>query len=147
MKIAIEAIIPVSVESLWDAWTNNDVITKWFSPEANIEPRVGGPFELFFDPADHSHESTQGCVLTRVEEKNVLEFTWKGPGQFAEVMNDPASLTTVKVEFSGEAETTRLKLEHKGWGTSPDWDDARRWHEEQWNKALDELKGFFAAEH
>jgi uncharacterized protein YndB with AHSA1/START domain len=144
LKIEIEAIIHSSVDSLWDAWTKNDVITKWFSPEANIEPRVGGSFELFFDPADHSHESTQGCKLTRVEKNSVLKFTWKGPGQFAEVMNHPDTLTTVQVEFAEEAETTKLRLVHTGWGTSPAWDDARRWHDEQWNKALDELKAFFA---
>ncbi|MFX0113139.1 MAG: SRPBCC domain-containing protein [Candidatus Hodarchaeota archaeon] len=142
MKIALETSIQSSVDSLWDAWTNTEVITKWFSPEANIEPQVGGSFELFFDPTDHSHESTQGCVLTTVEKNRVLEFTWKGPGQFAELMNDPASLTTVKVEFSEEDERIKLRLEHKGWGISPDWNDARRWHEEQWTNVLKELKQF-----
>ena len=144
MKISIETTINTSIDSLWEAWIKDDLLTQWFSPEANIDPHGGGSFELFFDPANHSHESTQGCVLTRVEKNKVLEFTWKGPGQFAEVMNDPASLTTVKVEFAEEAEKTKLQLEHKGWGTSPDWDDARRWHEEQWTNVLDGLKDFLA---
>ncbi len=130
------------MDSVWNAWTQTAVITKWFSPEANIEPQVGGAFELFFDPADHSHESTQGCVLTKVEQNSVLEFTWKGPGQFADLMNDPASLTAVKVTFSAKGEKTQVKLEHTGWGASPDWNDARGWHEEQWGNVLKGLKEF-----
>jgi uncharacterized protein YndB with AHSA1/START domain len=146
LKIALETTINSSVDSAWAAWTQTALITKWFSPEANIEPQVGGAFELFFDPADHSHESTQGCVLTKVEQNYVLEFTWKGPGQFAELMNDPPSLTMVKVEFSEKADMTKVALEHTGWGTSPDWNDARGWHEEQWGNALNGLKEFLEGE-
>ena len=145
MKITIEAIVNSSVDSVWNAWTQNAIITKWFSPEANIEPEVGGAFELFFDPTNHSHESTQGCVLTKVERNSVLEFTWKGPGEFTELMNDPTSLTKVKVEFSAEAEKTKVKLEHKGWGATQDWNDARSWHEEQWGNVLNGLKEFLEA--
>ncbi len=142
MKIGLEIAINSSIDSVWEAWTKNDVITKWFPPEANIEPRVGGPFELFFDRTNHSHESTQGCVFTKVEKFKVLEFTWKGPGQFADIMNNPSSLTTVKVEFSKDEGKTKVKFEHEGWGTSSDWNNARKWHEEQWNNVLGSLKKF-----
>ncbi|MFW9916216.1 MAG: SRPBCC domain-containing protein [Candidatus Thorarchaeota archaeon] len=142
MKIALEIAISAPVGSVWAAWTQPAIITKWFAPEANIELQVGGAFELFFDPADHSHESTQGCVLTKVEPNNLLEFTWKGPGQFAEFMNDPASLTIVKVEFAEAGDMTQVTLEHAGWGSSPDWNGARGWHEEQWGNVLKGLKEF-----
>ena len=142
MEINIETAIDSSVDSIWEAWTKNELITKWFSPEANIEPRVGGAFELFFDPSNHNHECTKGCVFTKVEKNRILEFTWKGPGQFSDFMNNPSSLTTVKLEFFVEGEKTKLKFEHSGWGDSVDWDKARNWHEEQWNAVLNELKKY-----
>ncbi|MHA2245171.1 MAG: SRPBCC family protein [Candidatus Hodarchaeales archaeon] len=140
MKISIETTINTSIDSLWEFWTKDDLLRQWFSPEANIDPQVGGSFELFFDPANHSHMSTQGCVFTKVEKKKILEFTWKGPDQFAEFMNNRSSLTTVKVKFSEDEQKIKLKLEHIGWRFSSDWNNARNWHEKQWNIVLRELK-------
>ncbi|MHA2294374.1 MAG: SRPBCC family protein [Candidatus Hodarchaeales archaeon] len=142
MKIQVETEIQSSLSSAWTAWTKSELLTEWFSPEANIDPRVGGPFELFFDPANHEHQSTIGCVFINIEENELIEFTWKGPNQFAALMNDTSSLTTVKVEFSGDEKKTLLKLQHEGWKSSNAWNEARNWHEEQWNLVLDELKKF-----
>ncbi len=61
-------------------------------------------------------------------------------------MNDPSSLTTVKVEFFEDKDRTNLTFEHKGWGNSLDWVKARDWHEEQWNAVLNELKQFVESE-
>lgn len=35
-----------SPNNVWKYWTSSDLITKWFPPEANIEPKLHGAFEL-----------------------------------------------------------------------------------------------------
>ena len=128
------------MDSVWDAWTKEDLITEWFPPEANIEVKLGGSFELFFDPKNHNHQSTIGCVFTKVEPKKCINFTWKGPDQFADFMNVSSSLTSVMVTFSEDGDNIVVKLEHKGWGESDRWLEARNWHQNQWEILLHELK-------
>ena len=51
--IEISKMVGASLERTWEAWTDGEKVAIWFSPETNIEVVVGGPYELFFDPADH----------------------------------------------------------------------------------------------
>lgn len=135
-----EISIRAPVEQIWSAWTSSKLITSWFAPKASIDPRPGGYFELYFDPANLDHECTKGCVFTTVEPKKRLGFTWKGPDQFARLMNDPSKLTSVLVIFHDEDGTTRIVLEHTGWGEGEEWAEARSWHERAWKEALGSLK-------
>ncbi len=114
--IRIEVSISAPPDLVWWAWTKPDRITVWFAPEAIIEARPGGPFELFFDLSDHEHQCTKGCVFTLVEPKKRLGFTWKGPDEFADLMNNPTSITSVLVTLYDENGTTRVVVEHRGWG-------------------------------
>jgi uncharacterized protein YndB with AHSA1/START domain len=139
-SIQIDITVSVPVDGIWKAWTQEDRITKWFSPEANIEAREGGPFELFFDPSNHDHECTKGCIFTHVEPNKKLGFTWRGPNQFEDLMNHPDSLTTVLVSFDEEDTVTRVHVEHNGWGDGELWEKAREWHKKAWKGVLSNLK-------
>ncbi len=141
-SIKLETKIKTTLESIWHAWTEDKSITQWFPPEANIEPKLGGFFELFFDPHNHNHQSTIGCVITSFEPKTQIAFTWKGPNQFANIMNDPSSLTRVIISFLEKLDYVLVKLEHMGWNTGKEWEEARTWHEEQWQIVLNDLKNF-----
>ena len=95
--VRIEVFVEAPLDLVWWAWTETERIIEWFAPAANIVPVNGGAFELFFDPADHAHMSTIGCVITAFESKEMLAFTWKGPNQFAQLMNEPVPATSVEV--------------------------------------------------
>ena len=138
--IRIEVSISVQVDRVWRAWTQSERITEWFAPAANIEARPGGPFELFFDPSDRSHECTKGCTFTLVEPHKQLGFSWKGPDQFAGLMNNPDSLTSVLVTFDDEGENTRVVVEHSGWGEGELWEKAQEWHQKAWEEVLGHLQ-------
>ncbi len=145
-EIYLTIRVKTSLKAIWSAWTNPDLITEWFPPEANIEPTVGGPFELFFDPNNHDHQSTKGCVFTLVNPMDELSFTWKGPDQFAIMNNPSSSLTSVKVVFLKEDDNVLLKLSHSGWGSTDKWGEAKSWHQEQWQIVLKDLKSFVESE-
>jgi uncharacterized protein YndB with AHSA1/START domain len=121
-------------------------ITKWFVPEANIEPWIGGAFELFFDPSNHEKESTKGCIFTSIEDKKKLEFTWKGPRQFAHFMNNPSSLTIVEVLFKGINGTTHLTVNHRGWHDDTAWKQVQEWLLRAWNAVLVVLKSILESD-
>lgn len=139
----LEKTIPAGKELAWYAWTISDRVTKWFSPEANIDPRVGGAYELFFDPSNHDHMSTKGCKVIDLREKELLQFTWKGPDDFAPTMNRDDALTKVTVTFEAIGDATKVTVEHIGWGEGEEWEKARNWHKVAWTQVLDSLYQVF----
>lgn len=139
--LEFEVNIISSKEQLWSAWTSSERAAKWFSPIANIEPKVGGSFELFFDPSDMNHMTTKGCKFLELIPLEELSFNWKGPDDFAEVMNKEP-LTIINVSFIEDDTSVRVKLSHSGWKTSQEWDAARAWHEIAWKQVLNSLKDY-----
>ena len=138
-ELRYEATLPATVEALWQEWTDQEKITKWFSPEANIEPRLGGAYELFFDPSNHDSMSTKGCRITGFEPCSLLAFQWKGPDQYAQLMNKPPE-TRVEVTFSPKGSDTVMTIEHAGWGEGSEWQEARDWHDRAWRGVVADLR-------
>ncbi|KQL44903.1 ATPase [Brevibacillus choshinensis] len=136
----VETEIVSSMEQVWWAWTRSERIVQWFAPEANIEPRLGGAFELFFTPDNRDQMGTSGCIITLFEPKERLGFTWKGPDDFADLMNHDDSLTYVLVSLSENEGKTRIVIEHFGWKEGEEWENARSWHERAWFHALSSLR-------
>ena len=132
------------IGKVWEAWTDTGIITRWFSPHANIQPELGGGYELFFDPEDHSHMSTIGCVITKIEAPSSLHFQWKGPDQFDDIMNHPEPQTRVEVSFSEEAGKTGVTVRHLGWKKSGKWGEAREWHVKAWKGVLEGLDAYMS---
>lgn len=140
MTIVQETLIQADVHLLWRAWTESARITEWFAPAAEIEPKAGGKFELYFNPANRESMCTAGCTLLQYDEPHILVFEWKGPDPFAETMNQ-GNLTTVKVSFRPEQDGgTRITLEHTGWKDTEASLQAREWHVDAWRGMLASLK-------
>ena len=141
-RLEFQLKLQAPVEAVWHAWTDSETITKWFSPEAYIEPRLGGAYELYFDPDDHDHMSTKGCKITKIQPTTHLSFQWRGPDQYLHVMNDPEPATHVHIEFQEEGVETTITVIHEGWGTGQAWDEAREWHKKAWEGVLKDLQKF-----
>lgn len=132
------------IEKVWHTWTDSQDITNWFSPEAHIELRIGGPYELYFDSSNHDHQSTKGCKITEIKPRTSLGFQWKGPDMYQETMTNPAPITYVHVTFESEGEKTHLTVNHGGWGKGEKWEEAKAWHVNAWEGVLADLKKHMA---
>lgn len=139
-KIRVQA----PVEKVWYAWTDENTITEWFSPHANIDPRLGGSYELFFDPDNHEHQCTKGCRITRFEPHTHLSFSWRGPEELHNVMDPEKPQTHVHVTLKEVDAETEVILVHDGWGTGKEWEKARDWHHKAWTGVISSLEKFFA---
>ena len=140
-----EVTIAAPREWVWLAWTQSERITQWFAPEAHIEPRLGGAFELYFTPSAKEQMSTKGCMITLWEPEERLSFTWKGPDPFAPIMNHADSLTYVLVTLSEAEGATKITVEHFGWGETEAWEQAKSWHVQAWTQVLSSLKAALEA--
>ena len=122
-------------------FTDKASLETWLTEEADIEPKVGGKYELFWNPQEREFDSTIGCKVTALVPDKLIAFEWKGPKQYSSFMNDVDPLTHVAVSFVPTGhDTTEVHLVHSGWRSSPEWEEARQWFVKVWGSAFGELE-------
>ena len=124
----------------FEFFTTNKYLETWLTTEADVEPKVGGKFELFWRPEDKENDSTIGCKILAFEENKFLSFEWKGPKMYKHFMNNVNPLTHVIVFFIPHYEVTEVHLIHTGWRNSLEWEEARKWFVEQWEISFTRLE-------
>lgn len=132
-----------SQKQSFEMFTKNSNIQTWLAETADVEPYVGGKYELFWDADNKKINSTIDCKITAIENDKLLCFEWKGPAQFAHFMNTAEPLTHVSVLFfpnCDDENSTEIHLVHTGWRNDENWEKARKWFESVWTNALDNLK-------
>lgn len=126
---------------VWYAWTISERVSEWFAPETFIEPEIGGAYGLYFIPENKTGMNINGCKVIKLVAQRELHFTWKGPEQFADIMNQDNSLTHVKVNFHEvNKSSTKVSVEHVGFKATENWLEAYKWHEMAWSGVLSSLK-------
>lgn len=141
LAVKEEITINAAREFVWHAWTISERVAEWFAPEAVVEAKEGGAYELYFIPGNRSGMNTKDCkILSLIPEKE-LHFTWKGPDQFSDIMNVAGQLTTVSVYLEAVSEnSTIVTIHHTGFGKGEKWQDALEWHIKAWTGVLSSLK-------
>jgi uncharacterized protein YndB with AHSA1/START domain len=135
-----DVVINAPLSLVWHAWTISDRVSKWFASDAFVEPKEGGAFELYFEPGNTTGMCTKGCKIEKFVPQQEVNFQWKGPDQFDDLMNK-GELTLVKVSFKEIDEiTTEVQVNHTGWKSGEEWDQAYKWHEMAWSGVLSSLK-------
>jgi len=141
--IQIEIELNCDISEAFELFTVNEKLESWLPEKAEVEPKVGGKYELFWDPQNRDINSTIGCKITSIEKDKFLTFEWKGPEMFQYIMNFCDPLTHIVVVFtptSNDPKKTLVYLFHSGWRDDPDWQEARNYFEKAWLGALTGLK-------
>jgi uncharacterized protein YndB with AHSA1/START domain len=133
----------VSREEAWSLWTDSRKLEQWLTTVAEVDVRVGGAYELFWDPSNRSENSTLGCKVTALVPNQLFSFQWRGPIPFADLMNVEPFPTWALVSFEPLAiNQTLVHFRHGGWGEGERWMAAREWQKNAWTdafRALEEL--------
>lgn len=137
--VRAEADLPVELDAAWKAWTDGagfEHATGW---QATIEPRMGGRFEISFDPSKpHGTRGSEGCRVLAVVPHSVLAFEWNAPPTFGKLRT---KRTNVVVHFAASgARATRVTLEHAGFGEGAEWNAVADYFSKAWPAVLDEMK-------
>lgn len=139
--VSIETTVHIPLNLVWHAWTISERVAEWFAPETVIEATLGGAYELYFVPGNKTGMNTKGCKIKKLVPKKELQFTWKGPDQFADLMNTEGHLTTVSVSFEALSDdTTHVSVYHSGFKQDQAWEEAYKWHQMAWSGVLSSLK-------
>lgn len=138
--IHVSALLQASPDRTFAYFTDNALLSSWLTAAADVEPKVGGKYELYWEPNDRENNSTIGCRITALAPAQFLAFQWRSPKQFKPFANTADPLTHVAVMFVPEGTATRVHLLHSGWRNSPQWEEARVWQERAWSGAFKELE-------
>ncbi|MEX0968586.1 MAG: SRPBCC domain-containing protein [Bacteroidia bacterium] len=142
-KIIIRTVIlNCSVHKAFEMITENKHLERWLTNKADVEPEVGGKYELFWVPDDRENNSTIGCKVLAIDTPNYLNFEWRGPVQYKHFMNDIRPLTNVTVIFTAQGNETKVTLIHTGWRNTDDWEQARQYFIHAWQGAFDKLEKY-----
>lgn len=131
----------IPVADAWSYWTSNQRLETWLTVKANVQPKIGGAYELFWNPQTPNENSTIGCKITTIVPNKLLAFEWKGAVPFADIMNVEPLPTWASVSFENVSPSqTAIHFRHTGWSDSAHWQEARKWQQGAWNGAFQEIK-------
>lgn len=138
-----EVVVDARIEEAWRAWTTAEGLKSFFAPDANIELRVGGPFEIFFDPSrPEGDRGADGMEIIGFQENRMLSFTWNAPWEFPEARKQR---TVVIIRFEPVTrDRTKVILRHLAWGVGGEWDGAFYYFSQAWPRVLQNLQRRFA---
>jgi uncharacterized protein YndB with AHSA1/START domain len=137
-----DVVIAATLDQAWDAWTTREGIVSFFAPDARIEPRVGGAFQVYIDPgAAPGMKGADDMRFMALQPKKMISFDWNAPPHLALAR---AQRTFVIVRFEPLADNaTRVTLHHTGWGDGGEWDKAYAYFDKAWGGVLGNLKKRF----
>ncbi|MFX1362510.1 MAG: SRPBCC domain-containing protein [Promethearchaeota archaeon] len=140
--IFLSANLKCNSKVAFEMFTVNDHLENWLTEMADVEPEVGGKYELFWNPLDEENDSTIGCKILAIEPSRFLSFEWKGPKQFKHFMNNVRPLTNVVVSFIPDQDSTTVYVLHVGWRNTAEWENARQWFVKAWEDVLLKLQNY-----
>lgn len=140
--IRATVIVPATLDEVWAAWTTTEGVKTFLGPEANVEARVDGPFEVFYNPyAAPGMKGADGMRILSIQDRKMITFTWNAPPTVPEVRKQ-RTYVTVRMRSTGE-KRTEVTLYHGGWGEGGEWDRAFIYFEKSWPNVLRALETRF----
>ena len=137
-----EIVIPARRIEVWKAWTEKEILIKYFAPEAEIELKIGGKYEMYFlldnPPGTRGGEGNK--ILSFVPQK-MLSFSWNAPPQFPSVRKEET--WCVLLFDKTDINTTKIRFYHLGWQQGEEWDQVYDYFQKAWDLVLGNLKTYF----
>ncbi len=136
-SLQIVRTVDTDPQTVFDAWTQPELIKKWFAPgdhtvpAAEVDLCVGGRYRITMQQPDGHQDISSGAYKEIVPgQRLVMTWAWEVPD---------AKQTLLTVEFRAVAGGTEITLTHE------DFRDAeqRDLHDEGWHGCLDNLPKVF----
>ena len=127
--VRIERTFDAPAEAVFDAWTSEEVIRRWFrpregwlEPSAEVDLRVGGKIRVVMRTPEGEPVGAGG-EYTEIDRPNRLAFTWTfdddpSNEQMIELeFTERDGVTTVLFVNSNISESERRDAQYEGWST------------------------------
>jgi uncharacterized protein YndB with AHSA1/START domain len=138
--LRIERTFQAPAERVFDAWTSEEVMRRWFhgreaweTPVAEVDLRVGGAVRVVMRDPLEGTEHGGGGRYTEIDPPTRLAFTWS--------WDDDPTETLIELDFEEAEGRTTVVLTHNALRD----EDSVRSHREGWNTYMDNLERALAA--
>ncbi len=121
-----DQIVKAEPALAYQAFTNATTLREFLCDVASVDPKLGGRIYLAWNNGYYS----AGC-LTRLEENQVVGFTWMG-------RDDPGP-TQVDITIQPHEAGTLVQLVHSGLGSDETWDNPAKEFQKGWKQGLENL--------
>jgi len=140
--LRIERTFRAPAEAVFDAWTSEEVMRRWWhvelgweTAEAEVDLRVGGAVRVVMRDPSKDVDYGGGGTYTEIERPTRLAFTW--------IWDGDTRPTLIELDFEEADGITTVSFTHSGlWG-----EEAVRSHEYGWGKIFDNLERTLEAAH
>lgn len=140
--IECEVTVGASRSEVWTALTTTEGVTTFFAPNANVELRYGGPYEILFDAeAKEGLRGSEGCKVVSYVHEQMLSFTWNAPPTMPE-MRSKRTFVVMQLSDAENGRTT-VRLTNGGYQSGEKWDESYDYFQEAWPYVLGNLKKRF----
>jgi uncharacterized protein YndB with AHSA1/START domain len=133
--VRIERTFEASAEDVFDAWTNAEVMRRWFhagddwdTSEAEVDLRIGGRVRVVMRRPNGTEAQAQG-EYTLIDRPHRLAMIWT-------FEDDPSNEQLIELSFSESEGSTTVLMVNRGIST----DERRDAQDEGWRGCLDQLE-------
>ncbi len=139
-----QVLLKASPKEVWNRWTTPDGLGSFFSKHTNIDFRIGGAYELYFDMnAPVGKRGGEGCEILTYAPYELLAFTWNAPPSIPR-LRDANARTHVILQIKAQTDGyTQLTLSQIGIGDGEDWDAYYTYFDRAWSNVLKSLAASF----
>jgi uncharacterized protein YndB with AHSA1/START domain len=135
--LLIERSFRAPAEAVFDAWTSEEVMRRWFhaerdweTPEARVDLRLGGAVRVVMRDPHKDAEHGGGGHYTEIDPPNRLAFTWTWDN------DDDARETLIELDFEEAEGVTTVRMTHSSLRDQ----ESVLSHEGGWTACLDNLE-------
>jgi uncharacterized protein YndB with AHSA1/START domain len=133
--LRIERTYRAPAQAVFDAWTSEEVLRRWFAgephletSEAEVDLRVGGAVRVVMRDPVRDVEHGGGGRYTEIDPPRRLAFTW--------LWDRDQRTTLIELNFEEHDGATTVRFTHRGL-----WDEeVVRDHTRGWNHCFDNLE-------
>ncbi|MGC1164888.1 MAG: SRPBCC domain-containing protein [Solirubrobacterales bacterium] len=133
--LLIERTFQAPAQAVFDAWTSEEVMRRWFhgehaweTPVAEVDLRLGGAVRVVMRDPDKGVEYGGGGHYTEIDPPTRLAFTWSWD-------DDSDRDTLIALDFEEAEGATTVRLTHSRLRDQ----ESVLSHESGWNACLDNL--------
>jgi uncharacterized protein YndB with AHSA1/START domain len=132
----IERVFQAPAQAVFDAWTNEEVLRRWFhaehdweTPEAKVDLRVGGAVRVVMRDPHKDAKHGGGGHYTEIDPPTRLAFTWTWDN------DDDDRQTLIELDFEEAEGVTTVRMIHNNLRD----EESARSHEKGWTACFDNL--------
>jgi uncharacterized protein YndB with AHSA1/START domain/uncharacterized protein YciI len=137
-----ETIVKTSIEKAWKDFTTDEGIQSFLSQGSNIDLRIGGTYEIYFDlNAPEGLRGSEDCHILSFIPNKMLSFEWNAPPQFS----DERLMRTQVIIFFEDIENNQVKISlyNHGYGVGGNWKEVFDYFDNAWGYVLDAYRKKF----